>query len=93
MVKQTMDLRKRVIPQVSNLPNMSSFTTKWERISKKQLPINIRVRRNRTICPRRNNRMIYINLAKGGLKKIRAKRKAAQSGKGIRSSLAKALEK
>ena len=34
--------------------------------------------------------MIYVNQAKDGLRKIRAKRKAAQAEKGLGSSLAKA---
>ena len=80
MVKQTIILRKRVIQKVVNLPNRRSFISKWERISRKQLAINIRVKRNRTISPRRNNRIIYVSLAQDGLRKIRVKRKAAQSG-------------
>ena len=63
MVKQTIILRKRAAPKVVNLPNARSFTSKWERISRKQLPVNIRVKRQRTIDPRKNNRMIYLNLA------------------------------
>ena len=46
MVKQTIILRKRVAPKVVNLPNGRSFTSKWERISRKQLPINIKVKNN-----------------------------------------------
>ena len=44
MVKQTIILRKRAAPKVVNLPNGRSFTSKWERISRKQLPINIKVK-------------------------------------------------
>ena len=43
MIKQTIILRKRA-PKVVNLPNGRSFTSKWERISRKQLPINIKVK-------------------------------------------------
>ena len=73
MVKKT----KRANPKVVNLPNGRSFVSKWERISRKQLPINIKVTRNRTIGPRRNNQRIYFNLAKEGFKKIKQKRKKA----------------
>ena len=38
------------------LPNGRSFISRWERINRKQLPINIKVSRNRTIGPRRNVR-------------------------------------
>ena len=92
MVKQTIILRKRAAPKVVNLPNGRSFTSKWERISRKQLPINIKVKKQRTIGPRRNNRMIYLNLAAPAFRKIKARRKMErmnQSGKGLASSLAK----
>ena len=58
MVKKNTILRKRANPVQVNLPNSRSFTSKWERISRKQLPINIKVTKNRTIGPRRNNRRI-----------------------------------
>ena len=74
MVKQTIILRKRANPKVANLPNGRSFTSKWERISRKQLPINIKVTKWRTIGPRKNNRMIYLNQAAPAFKKIKIKR-------------------
>ena len=77
MVKKHIILRKRANPVHINLPNGRSFTSKWERISRKQLPINIKVTKNRTIGPRRNNRRIYFNLARPALKKIRKKSRAA----------------
>ena len=75
MIKQTVILRKRAAPKVVNLPNDRSFTSKWERISRKQLPINIKVKKQRTIGPRRNNRMIYLNLVAPAFRKIKARRK------------------
>ena len=74
MVEQTIILRKRAAPKVVNLPNVRSFTSKWERISRKQLPINIKVKKQRTIGPRRNNRMIYLNLAAPAFRKIKSRR-------------------
>ena len=92
MVKRHIILRKRANPKTVNLPNGRSFVSKWERISRKQLPIKIRVNRVRTIGPRRNNHWIYFNLAREGFRKIKQKRKAAarqQSGKGLGSDFAK----
>ena len=102
MVKQTIILRKRAAPKVVNLPNGRSFTSKWERISRKQLSINIKVKRQRAIGPRRNNKMIYLNQAAPAFRKIKKRRKqnilnrlgpiyerVNQSGKGLASSLAK----
>ena len=93
IVKRTIILRKRAAPKVVNLPNGRSFTSKWERISRKQLPINIKVKKQRTIGPRRNNRMIYLNLAAPAFRKIKARRKLErqkQSGKRLGSNLIKA---
>ena len=89
-MKQTIILRKRGHPTIVNLPNGRTFTSKWERISRKQLPMNIKVRRNRTIGARQNNRRILLNQAAPAFKKIKAKRKEErQSGKGLASNLAK----
>ena len=73
-MKQTIILRKRNEPKVINLQNGRSFTSKCERISRKQLPINIKVQRQRSIGPRKNNRMIYLNLAALGFRKIKKKK-------------------
>ena len=91
MVKRHIILRKRANPKTVNLPNGRSFVSKWERINRKKLPINIRVNKVRTIGPRRNNQQIYFNLTREGFRKIKQKRKAArQSGKGLGSNLIKA---
>ena len=75
MVKQTIVLRKRASPKVVNLPNGRSFTRKWQRISRKQLLINIKVNKRRAISRRRNSGMIYLNQAAPGFKKRKRKRK------------------
>ena len=104
MVKKHIILRKRANPKQINLPDGRSFISKWERISRKQLPINIKVTRNRAIGPRRNNRMIYFNLARPALTKNKKKRREAirnklnpiydrknnQTGSGLGSDLLKA---
>ena len=56
MVKKHIILRKSRAPVTVRLPNGRSFISRWERINRKQLPINIKVSRNRTIDPRRNVR-------------------------------------
>ena len=56
MVKKHIILRKSRAPVTVRLPNGRSFISRWERINRKQLPINIKVSRNRTIGPRRNVR-------------------------------------
>ena len=103
MVKQTVILRKGANPKIVNLPNGRSFTSRWETISRKQLPINIRVKRQRKIGPRRNNRMIYLNQAAPALRTIKKRReneilnrlglvydRVNQSGQGLASNLEKA---
>ena len=75
MVKKHIILRKRADPVQINLPNGRSFVSTWERISIKQLPINIKVTRNRTISTRQNNRRIYFNLARDAFRNIKKKEK------------------
>ena len=103
MVKKHIILRKTANPKVVNLPDGRSFTSRWERISRKQLPINVKVERTRTIGPKKNNRMIYLNLAAPALRRIKKRRRQAiydrlgpvydrvqQGGRGLGSNLAKA---
>ena len=49
-------LRKRRAAVQINLPNGRSFTSRWKRISRKQLPINIKVARSIAIGPRRQRK-------------------------------------
>ena len=70
-------LRRRASPKIVNLPNGRLFATKYERISRKRLPRDIRVIRARKIGPRRNNRRILHNLAAPGFQKIKQKRRQA----------------
>ena len=80
-------LRHRPTPKVVNLPNGTSFVSKCKRISRKQLPRNIRNTRTKKIEPRRDNRRILVNLAAPALRKI--KRRRRQAGRGIGKNLAK----
>ena len=54
--KKNIILRKQRAPVQINLPNGRSFTSRWKRISRKKLPINIKVARSRAIGPRRQRK-------------------------------------
>ena len=45
-------LRRKVTPKRVTLPNGRSFIARYERVSRKNLPSNVTIRRNRTIGPR-----------------------------------------
>ena len=49
-------LRRRTTPNVITLPNGTTFTTRYQRISRKHLPINIHVKKNRKIGARNSNK-------------------------------------
>ena len=88
MVKKHVILRKRSASMQITLPNGRSFTSRWERISRKQLPIIIRVAKSRIIGPRRER-----NVKASGNRKLPArmiiKQKRMQSGSGLRGDLIK----
>ena len=65
MVKKHVILRKRRAPVQITLPNGRSFTSRWERISRKQLLINIRVARGRAIGHKRKRKKVDFTVAKG----------------------------
>ena len=81
-----------------NLPNGTSFMSRYKRISRKQLPGNIRVTRTRIIGPRKKpktKKKVRFNLAntltQDRAKRIRKKYRnlsRRQTGKGLASSLA-----
>ena len=86
--KKHVILGKRRAPVQISLPNGRSFTSRWERISRKQLPINIKVAKSRTIGPRRKR-----NVKASGNRKLPAwmirKHKRIQSGSGLGGDLIK----
>ena len=45
-------LRRKVTPKRVTLPNGRSFIARYERVSRKNLPSNVTIRRNRTTGPR-----------------------------------------
>ena len=91
-------LRRRPVPVAVNLPNGTSIMSRYERISRKQLPGNIRVTRIRTTDPRKKpkkKKKVRFNLANTPMqdraKRIRKKYinlSKRQTGKGLASSLA-----
>ena len=56
-MKEKIVLKKRSTPKIVTLPNGTTFTARYERISRKQLPSN-RVKKVRTVGPRNRNRGI-----------------------------------
>ena len=48
-MREKIVLRRRSVPVAVNLPNSTSFVSRYERISRKQLPGNISVSRTRTV--------------------------------------------
>ena len=53
MYKDKVLLGRKVTPQRVTLPDGRSFLARNERVSRKNLPSNVTIRRNRTIGPRR----------------------------------------
>ena len=88
MVKKHVILRKMRAPVQITLPDGKSFTSRLERISRKQLPINIKVAKSRTIGPRRKR-----NVKVSGNRKLPAwmirMHKRIQSGSGLGGDLIK----
>ena len=56
MMREKIILRRRTSPKQVTLPNGITFTARYERISRKQLPINIHVKNTRKIGPRNKNK-------------------------------------
>ena len=65
-------LRKRTSPKQVTLPNGTTFVVRYERISRKQLPINVHVRNARKIGPRNKNKS---KMGSGPTKRARVTKK------------------
>ena len=76
-----------IVPDKSDKHSTIYDSYNRERISRKQLPRNTRVKRARKIGLRRNNRRILINLAAPAFRKIKQKRR--QTGSGLGGDLTK----
>ena len=55
-MREKIVLRQRTTPKQVTLPKVTAFTARYERISRKQLPINIHVKNARKIGPRNKNK-------------------------------------
>ena len=53
MYRDKILLKRKVTPQRVKLPDGHSFLAKYERVSRKNLPSNVTIRRNRAIGPRK----------------------------------------
>ena len=74
-MREKVVLRRRTTPKVVTLPNGTTFTARYERISRKQLPINIDTKNVRKICPRRKNMdILSLKDANKSRKKTRRKK-------------------
>ena len=90
-------LCRRPVPVAVNLPNGTSFVSRYERISRKQLPGNICVSRTRTDGPinkRKTKKKVRFALAntptQDRAKRIKKNRNSrrTQTGKGLADNLA-----
>ena len=55
-MREKIVLRRRTFPRIVTLPNGTTFTARYERVSRKQLSTNIRVTNARKIGPRNRNK-------------------------------------
>ena len=104
-IREKIVLRWRTCPRLVTLPNGTTFTARYERISRKQLPINIHVKNARKIRPRnikietglmvparKKVRFVPISATQDRVRRILKKNvtmKKSQSGKGLASNLTK----
>ena len=99
-MRQKIVLRRRAVPLNITLPNNTTFAAKYERISRMNLPGNIRVTKPRTIGPRKKHtrkKKVMFNLAntlsqdraKRIKKKYKKLRGINQTGHGILGDLVK----
>ena len=55
-MREKIVLRRRTAPKIVALPNGTTFTARYQRISRKKLPVNIHVKNARKIGPRIRNK-------------------------------------
>ena len=105
MYKKKTTIREKIVLRLVTLPNGTTFTARYERISRKQLPINIHVKNARKIRPRnikietglmvparKKVRFVPISATQDRVRRILKKNvtmKKSQSGKGLASNLTK----
>ena len=98
-MRQKIVLRRRIVPLKVTLPKGTSFAARYKRISKRNLPDNIRVTRTRTIGLRKRRtrkkkvRFALVNTPTQDrakrIKKKYSRLRHAQTGCGLIGNLAK----
>ena len=100
-MRQKNVLRQQAVPLNVTLPNGTSFAARYERISKKNLPNNIRVIRTRTVCLQKRHtrkKKVKVKFALANtptqdrtkrIKKKYSRLRRAQTGRGLVGNLAK----
>ena len=80
-------LRRRTTPKIVTLSNGTTFTAGYQRISRKQLPINIHVKKTRKIGARNRNKS---KMVPGPIKPARVTKKKVRfiPSTSLRESLA-----
>ena len=80
-------LRRRTTPKIITLSNGTTFTARYQRISRKQLPINIHVKKTRKIGARNRNKS---KMVPGPIKPARVTKKKVRfiPSTSLRESLA-----
>ena len=63
-MREKIVLCQQVVQLAVNLPNCTSFVSRYERISRKQMPGNIWVTRTRTVGPRNKRKTKKIHQRK-----------------------------
>ena len=78
-MRQKIVLGRRAIPLRVNLPDGTSFVSRYERISRKNLPKNISVSRTRTIGPRNKQKTKKSKVCYGKYTNTRRDKKIKQN--------------
>ena len=64
-------LKRKTTPKVVTLTNGTTFTARYERISRKNLPTNIKVKKTRTIGPRTQRKKVRFTSSRSLRERLR----------------------
>ena len=82
-MREKIVLRRRTSPKIVTLPKGTTFTARYERISRKQFPINIHFKNVRKIDPRRKNRGLLSSNDAKQFEKIARRKKVRLNGSAV----------
>ena len=71
MMREKIALRRRTTPKQVTLPNVTAFTARYKRISRKKLLINIHVKNDKKIGPRKRKIKMYLGPAMLARKRVK----------------------